>query len=77
MSLQVGIGSLGGNVFLGGTPLKTIRFSYWSTGIDAQILAPKIGKYTFLYTGIFISGCFLNLKLRISKGNILGYSKLF
>ena len=39
-------------------------FSYWYTGIDAKILAPKKGKYTFLYTDIFFLRLFPQFKIQ-------------
>ena len=45
-------------------PLQTMWFPYWYTGIDAQILALKKEKYTFLYTDIFFSRLFPQFKIK-------------
>ena len=83
MSFQMGIDSLGGTFFQleRYNPLRSIWFSYWYTGINVPILAPKKGKYTFLYTDIFFFRYFPQFKIKrnlfSSKKIHLSYFKPF
>ena len=76
MSFQMEIDSLGGTFFQleRFIPLRSIWFSYWYTGIDVPILAPKKGKYTFLYTDIFFFRYFPQFKI---KRNLLSSKKIY
>ena len=76
MSFQMGIDSLGGTFFQleRYNPLRSIWFSYWYTGINVPILAPKIGKYTFLYTDIFFFRYFPQFKI---KRNLFSSKKIY
>ena len=56
------------------TPLQTMWFSKGHTGIDAQILAPKKRKYTFLYTDIFFFRLFPQFK---TKKNLVSSKKIY
>ena len=76
MSFQMGIDSLGGTFFQleRYNPLRSIWFSYWYTGINVPILAPKIGKYTFLYNDIFFFRYFPQFKI---KRNLFSSKKIY
>ena len=76
MSFQMGIDYLGGTFFQleRYNPLRSIWFSYWYTGINVPILAPKIGKYTFLYTDIFFFRYFPQFKI---KRNLFSSKKIY
>ena len=76
MSFQMGIDSLGGTFFQleRYNPLRSIWFSYWYTDINVPILAPKKGKYTFLYTDIFFFRYFPQFKI---KRNLFSSKKIY
>ena len=73
---KLGIDSLSVTVFPGGTLYLSANYMIFikTYGINAQILASKKGKYTFLYTDIFFFRLFPQFK---TEKNLFSSKKIY